>query len=73
VHPSHVVVDTRDGYVFRTDSDEYLFDAETAAAFAKRRNPQLNPELGSYWVFKLVPEASPEQLGDDTARPDTTG
>lgn len=55
-YPSHVVVDTTDGYVFRAGSDGELFTLETAAAFARERNAEMKPEYRTYAVFRLVSE-----------------
>lgn len=38
MEPTHIVVDTRDGYLFRAAGDGMLFTAATARAFAAHRN-----------------------------------
>ncbi len=54
--PTHVVVDTRDGYVFRNGSTGELFGLSQAQAFARERNAELKFEYASsYQVFVLVP------------------
>jgi hypothetical protein len=51
--PQAVVVDTADGYVFRSGSDGALFTLDTAATFATQRNVgQVSP---TYQVFMLTP------------------
>ncbi len=52
--PSHVVVDTIDGYVFKAGSDGELFTLETATAFARERNSERKPQHRTYAVFRLV-------------------
>ena len=53
-YPTHVVVDTCDGYVFRSGHDGVLFTVDSAQAFADHRNAEMKPEYASYAVFKLV-------------------
>lgn len=53
-YPSHVVVDTRGGYVFRSDASGELFDLPRAEAFAELRNREMRPERRSYRVFALT-------------------
>lgn len=63
MEPTHIVVDTRDGYDYRAASDGVLFGAETARAFAEQRNAELKPEFRTYVVRRLVPDETPrEQL-----------
>jgi hypothetical protein len=52
--PTHVVIDTRDGYVYRAGSDGILFTGRTARAFRDHRNAGLKPEHRTYEVFSLV-------------------
>lgn len=60
MEPTHIVVDTRDGYLYRAPSDGVLFTAATARAFAESRNAEMKPEHRTYAVRRLVP--------DETAR-----
>jgi hypothetical protein len=62
--PTHVVVDTIDGYVFKGDSLGDLFNQERATAFAAVRNAELKPEFQSYKVFALVAPSSVDKLVD---------
>lgn len=60
--PTHVVVDTTDGYTFKNGSDGVLFDQRHATAFAAQRNADLKPAYrGAYQVFRLVDPVDPEQ------------
>lgn len=52
--PSHVVVDTKDGYVFSSDSNGTLDSHERAMAFRDERNAEMKPEHQSYEVYALV-------------------
>jgi hypothetical protein len=63
--PTHVVVDTLDGYVFKGDSSGELFDGPRAVVFAEARNMEQNPGFKSYEVFRLVPEVSVMPAVDD--------
>jgi hypothetical protein len=63
--PTHVVVDTIDGYVFKGDASGQLFDGQRAVAFALARNNEQNPGFKSYMVFRLVPEVSFEPVIED--------
>ena len=65
--PTHVVVDTIDGYTFNKDETGQLFDGPRAAAFAEARNNEQNPGFKSYQVFYLadIPSFEP------TPRPET--
>lgn len=65
--PTHVVVDTIDGYVFKGDADG-LFDGSRAVAFAMARNMEQNPGFRSYQVFRLVAEASFAPRAEDSER-----
>ena len=51
---SHVVVDLHDGYTFWKGADGELFGAESAAAFAEKRNEEMKPGHRLYAVFRLV-------------------
>jgi len=51
----YVVVDTADGYVFRSDHTGVPFNGATAIRFALQRNSEQKPEYRTYEVFKLVP------------------
>ena len=53
-YPTHVVVDTTDGYVFSAGSDGKLFTELTVKIFASMRNAEMKPEYQSYVVFMLV-------------------
>jgi hypothetical protein len=53
--PAAVVVDTRDGYTFRSGIDGVLFTEEAARSFAGERNAEMKPEHRTYKVFLLVP------------------
>lgn len=60
--PTHVVVDTTNGYTFKNGSDGVLFDQRHATAFAAQRNADLKPAYrGAYQVFRLVDPVDPEQ------------
>jgi hypothetical protein len=64
--PTHVVVDTIDGYTFNKDASGELFDGPRAAAFAEARNNEQNPGYKSYEVFYLseVPSFEPKPRPD---------
>lgn len=51
--PTHVAVDTRDGYVFYRGQDGELFNSDSARKFADKRNAELKQP--TYYVFGLVP------------------
>jgi hypothetical protein len=55
--PTHVVVDTLDGYVFRAGGNGILFDKQSATEFASLRNSERKPQYQSYKVFRLVEES----------------
>jgi hypothetical protein len=63
--PTHVVVDTLDGYTFTHDGSHILFDGPTAVKYATARNMEQNPGFKSYEVFRLVPEVSFTPAVDD--------
>jgi hypothetical protein len=56
MNPSHVVVDTTDGYVWAKDQFGHLFDADTAKQFAQMRNDG-EKIPGMYKVFRLEEES----------------
>jgi hypothetical protein len=62
VHSSHIVVDTIDGYTFRSDADGHLFTRDSAHAFADRRNSEMKPQFQSYRVYRLTLDR-PDQPG----------
>jgi hypothetical protein len=62
--PTHIVVDTIDGYVFKGDSLGDLFNQERATRFADERNAEMKPEYRSYRVFALVDPSSVDKLVD---------
>jgi hypothetical protein len=64
--PTHVVVDTLDGYTFAHDGSGVLFDGPRAAAYAEARNNEQNPGFKSYQVFYLadVPTFEPRTRPD---------
>lgn len=49
--PTHVVVDTRDGYVFSRDSYDRPFNGSLAHMFANSRNMETP---NRYKVFRLI-------------------
>lgn len=51
VVPTHVVVDTRDGYVFSKDSYGRPFNGSLAHMFANSRNME---KPGTYKAFQLI-------------------
>jgi hypothetical protein len=63
--PTHVVVDTIDGYVYKGDTTGLLFDGPRAAQFAHTRNNEQNPGFRSFIVFRLEREASFEPVFDN--------
>jgi len=52
--PTHVVVDTRDGYTFARDHRGALFTAETAREMADLRDAELHRDFRTYKVFALT-------------------
>jgi len=56
MQPSHVVVDTRDGYVFWRGGDGALFNKQTADTYAAIQNTALNHPI--YVVRRLVEPSS---------------
>lgn len=64
--PTHVVVDTIDGYVYKGDTTGLLFDGPRAAQFANIRNNEQNPGMRSFIVFRLEREASFEPVFETT-------
>ena len=55
VMPTHVVVDTSDGYTFWGGVDK-PFTRDEAFAFANKRNANLNPGVRPYIVCSLKAE-----------------
>jgi hypothetical protein len=55
-YPTHIVVDTIDGYVFSANRYGVLFDKEDAVRFARERNAEMKPQHRTYAVFRLVSE-----------------
>ena len=60
-YPTHVVVDTHDGYPFWAGADGELFTLESATAFARERNAEMKPEHRTYALFRLEPEYMQEE------------
>lgn len=58
--PTHIVVDTKDGFVFSRDRYGNLFDEENATRFAEIRNHELPDEHRTYVVCIVAPVNSPE-------------
>lgn len=56
MEPTHVVVDTRDGYVFWRDGSGELLTADSAAKLADKRNDYA---VGTHVVRRLVPPNPP--------------
>src|SRR5581483_12449060 len=54
MEPTHVVVDTRDGYTWAKDGHGQPLTEETAAQMAQAYNDEMKPEYRTYQVFKLV-------------------
>jgi hypothetical protein len=63
--PTHVVVDTIDGYTYKGDATGVLFDGPRAVQFANTRNNEQNPGFKSFIVFRLEQEASFEPVFDN--------
>lgn len=64
MNASHVVVDTRDGYMFWRDRNGKHFDSAGARQFADQRNaeytdPVYKREQPVYQVFALIGQANP--------------
>lgn len=58
--PTHIVIDTADGFVFARDGEGHGFTAGTAAHFASLRNSELAPERRTYVVATVTPVLSAE-------------
>lgn len=58
--PTHVVIDTHDGWTFWKDADNRMFTERTATSFAALRNSEMKPEHRSYVVATVTPVESPE-------------
>ena len=58
--PTHVVVDTLDGYTWSRDEESRPFNADTAVEYARERNEALVTTHRSYQVFVLHPLTDPE-------------
>ena len=54
IAPTHIVVDGRDGYTFRSDETGELFGENRAREFAAKRNAGLQPEHQSYRLYALI-------------------
>jgi len=63
MQPTHVVVDTRDGYTWFMGEDGRPMVEATAGRFATKRNDELPRERQTYRVFALVP-ADPFVVSD---------
>lgn len=68
-YPTHVVVDTIDGYTWAKDMRGESFTQLTATGFARAMNQTRKPGHKTYALFRLVPEYSLEHgqytLSDD--------
>ena len=51
--PTHVVVDTADGYTFNNDGNG-LMDKEHALRFAEKLNGERKPAFRTFHVYELV-------------------
>lgn len=76
MHPTHIVVDTRDGYLFGAGSDGIPFNLATATKFTKTRNSNQKPEYRTYEVFELnlvntsdFYTITPDDVGKRTIKP----
>lgn len=58
--PTHIVIDTKDGFVFSRDGEGHGFTEGTATHFANLRNSELTPERRTYVVATVTPVLSPE-------------
>lgn len=54
VSPTHVVADTRDGFVFSRDSQGRPFTEASARQFADERNDGYRPGFRPYEVYQLT-------------------
>jgi hypothetical protein len=62
---SHVVVDTRDGYIFWRGADGKLFTQETACAYARMAHTyDKKGSRNSYRVFELHPSRCANPTGE---------
>lgn len=57
MQPTHVVVDTRDGYTWAFDADAKPFTYHTASKFADVRNSERKPETPPFKLFRLKEDA----------------
>jgi hypothetical protein len=68
--PTHIVIDTKDGFVFARDHGGHGFTEATATQFANLRNSELPSERRTYVVATVTPVMSPELMAaafrDDT-------
>jgi hypothetical protein len=55
IYPTHVVVDTRDGFTWARDGDGTPFTEGTARAFTAQRNAELAEPGRTYRTFALLP------------------
>ena len=53
--PTHLVMDTRDGFIYSRDSSGRPFNKERAIQFARDRNSEMKPGYRNYAVFELAP------------------
>lgn len=60
--PSHIVIDTADGFVFARDRYGNLFDEQNANLFAEARNEGQRAERRTYVVAVVTPVMSPELM-----------
>jgi hypothetical protein len=64
MQPTHIVVDTQDGFVFSKDADGVLFTESIAWSFANKRNLERKAEFRTYQVFELVSKGTIDALND---------
>lgn len=60
--PTHIVIDTTDGWTWARDRNGNPFTDETAHAWAKLLNDERKPERRTFIVAVVTPEMSPEWI-----------
>jgi hypothetical protein len=58
--PTHIVIDTRDGWTWARDVDGHPFTETTATLYAALLNDNSKPEYRTYIVAVVTPVMSPE-------------
>jgi hypothetical protein len=58
--PTHIVIDTRDGWTWARDRDGHPFTETTATTFRDAMNEVANPAKRTYVMAAVVPVMSPE-------------